>query len=53
MALVNKLKKGEDVKTCKELTHVLPDRLIKESKDFHEMRLVVDLYIERSLKERT
>ena len=53
MALVNKLEIGKDVKTCKELKHIFADRLIKESEDFHEVRLVFDRYIEGSLKERT
>ena len=52
-SLVNKLEIGNDVKTCKELKHTLADRLIKESEDFYEVRLVFDRYIEGSLKERT
>ena len=53
MALVNKLEIGKDVKTCKQLKHIFADRLIKESEDFHEVRLVFDRYVEGSLKECT
>ena len=53
MALVNKLEIGKDVKTCKQLKHIFADRLIKESEDFHEVRLVFGRYIEGSLKVRT
>ena len=54
MALVNKLEIRKDVKTCKELMkHIFADRLIKQSEDFHEVRLVFNRYIEGSLKERT
>ena len=53
MALVNKLEIGKDVKTCKQLKHIFADRLIKESEDFHEVRLVFDRYSEGSLKEHT
>ena len=47
MALVNKLEIQKDVK------HRFADRLIKQSEDFHEVRLVFNRYIEGSLKERT
>ena len=53
MAFVNKLDKEEDVKTCKELKHIFADRLIKESEDFLEVRLVFHRYIKGSLQERT
>ena len=53
IALVNKMEIGKDVKTCKKLKHIFADRLIKESEDFHGVRLVFDRYIEGSLKERT
>ena len=53
MPLVNKLEIGKDVKICKELKHIFADRLIKESEDFHEVRLVFDRYVEGSLKECT
>ena len=53
MAFVNKLDKEEDVKTCKELKHIFADRLIKESEDFLEVRLVFHCYIKGSLQERT
>ena len=53
MALVNKLEIEKDVKTCKELKHIFANTSIKESEDFHEVRLVFDRYIEGSIKERT
>ena len=53
MALVNKLEIEKDVKTCKELKHIFVNTSIKESEDFHEVRLVFDRYIEGSIKERT
>ena len=53
IALVNKLEIGKDVKTCKELKHIIADRLIKESEDFHGVLLVLYRYIEGSFKERT
>ena len=53
IALVNKLEIGKDVKTCKGLKQIFADRLIKESEDFHEVRLIFDRYIEGSIKECT
>ena len=37
MGLVNKLEIGKDVETCKELKHIIADRIITESEDFLEV----------------
>ena len=53
MAIVQKLKKTKDTKTCRDLGEVFIKRVKLESRQYDEVYLIFDRYIEGSLKERT
>ena len=53
MAIVQKLKKTKDTKTCRDLGEVFIKRVKLESRQYDEVYLIFDQYIEGSLKERT
>ena len=53
MAIVQKIKKTSDLKTCSDFAKVFIDILINESRGYKQIRLIFDGYMKHSLKEQT
>ena len=53
MAIVQKIKKTGNLKTCSDFAKVFIDILINESRGYKQIRLIFDRYMKHSLKEQT
>ena len=53
MAIVQKIKKTGNLKTCSDFAKVFIDILINESRGYKQIRFIFDRYMKHSLKEQT
>ena len=53
MGLVNRIKKSDNIKTCKDFADVFVKRIMHESRSFQQVNLIFDRYMTSSLKSRT
>lgn len=53
MALLHKVRKGPDMKNCEDLSQAYIQMLVHHASTFDEVHLVMDRYLERSLKNLT
>ena len=53
MAVVNRIKKTQDIETCKGLASSLTKIVLYEAKDYEEIRMIFDRYQENSIKDQT
>ena len=53
VAIVQKIKKTGNLKTCSDFAKVFIDILINESRGYKQIRLIFDCYMKHSLKEQT
>ena len=53
MAIVQKIKKTGNLKTCRDFAKVFIDILINESRGYKQLCLIFDRYMKHSLKEQT
>ena len=53
MAVVNRIKKTQDIETCKDLAASFTQIVLYEAKDYEEIRMIFDRYQENSIKDQT
>ena len=53
MAVVNRIKKTQDIETCKDLAASFTKIVLYEAKDYEEIRMIFDRYQENSIKDQT
>ena len=53
MGLVNRIKKSDNIKACKDFADVFVQRIMHESRSIQQVNLIFDHYMTSSLKSRT
>ena len=53
MGIVNRIRKSENMKTCRDFANAFIQYILQESKSFQQINLIFDRYITSSLKFQT
>lgn len=53
VALLHKIQKGRDIITCNDLSQAFIKMMLRAGSEFDEFRLVMDRYLDKSLKNQT